>query len=175
MYTQWPRSFMHRNKWQNTYICILKYFELSWLRVCFYSLKSIIHVDIVHRTVYWRLYHWNGSQEYRKRIGSPVLSSTSGTSRDLSPVRSSGCFMTQARRACAITGCYSSAESSPGLDTPLPHHLDVAVAANWMPLEVNLLACGNRFHLLYHQAGGSDCFICKFGRKNASKMCYDQL
>lgn len=111
-----------------------------------------------------------------RHIGSPVLSSTSGTSRDLSPVRSSGCFMTQARRAARHNfRCYSSAESSPGLDTPLPHHLDVAVAASWMPLEVNLLACGNRFHLLYHQAGGSDCFICKLGRKMLPKMCYDQL
>ena len=29
MYTQWPRNFMHRNKQQNTSICILKYFELN--------------------------------------------------------------------------------------------------------------------------------------------------
>lgn len=74
-----------------------------------------------------------------RSIGSPVLSSISGTSRDLSPVRSSGCFMTQARRAALYNfRCYSSVEASPGLDTPLPHHLDVAVAASWTPLEVEI-------------------------------------
>ena len=74
-----------------------------------------------------------------RSIGSPVLSSISGTSRDLSPVRSSGCFMTQARRAALYNfRCYSSVEASPGLDTPLPHHLDVAVVASWMPLEVEI-------------------------------------
>ena len=74
-----------------------------------------------------------------RSIGSPVLSSTSGTPRGLSSVRSSGCFMTQAMRAALHNfRCCNSTESSPGLDTPLPHHLDVAVAASWMPLEVEI-------------------------------------
>lgn len=47
--------------------------------------------------------------------------------------------MTQATRAALYNfRCYSSTESSPELDTPLPHHLDVAVAASWTPLEVEI-------------------------------------
>lgn len=100
-----------------------------------------------------------------RRIGSPVLSSTSELP-GIYPQRSSGCFMTQARELHAITLGATVLQSLLLLDTPLPHHLDVAAAASWMPLEVNLLACGNRFHFYaYHQAGGSDCFICKLGRK----------